>query len=86
MVQVLLEETSTLGVRHYDIDRVVLPRKQKMIMTLFGKVRVKIGGLDESTRTISPEYEDCRKIALKKGIPVKRVYDEALKVAWKLEI
>ena len=86
VVQVLLKETSTLGVRHYDVDRVVLPRKQIMIMTPFGKVRVKIGGLDESTRTISPEYEDCRKIALKKEIPVKRVYDEALKVAWKLEI
>jgi len=86
VVQVLLEETSTLGVRHYDVDRVVLPRKQIMIMTPFGKVRVKIGGLDESTRTISPEYEDCRKIALKKEIPVKRVYDEALKVAWKLEM
>ena len=86
VVQVLLKETSTLGVRHYDVDRVVLPRKQIMIMTRFGKVRVKIGGLDESTRTISPEYEDCRKIALKKEIPVKRVYDEALKVAWKLEM
>ena len=86
VVQVLLEETSTLGVRHYDVDRVVLPRKQKMIMTPFGKVRVKIGGLDESIRTISPEYEDCRKIALKKEIPIKRVYDEALKAAWMLEM
>ncbi len=86
VVRVLLEETSTLGVRHYDVDRVELPRKQTMIMTPFGKVRVKIGGLDKSSRTISPEYEDCRKIALKKEIPVKRVYDEALKVAWKLEM
>jgi len=86
VVRVLLEETSTLGVRYYDIDRVVLPRKQTTIMTPFGKVRVKIGGLDKSTRTISPEYEDCRKIALKKEIPVKRVYDEALKVALKLEM
>ena len=41
VVQVLLKETSTLGVRHYDVDRVVLPRKQIMIMTPFGKVRVK---------------------------------------------
>ena len=86
VVHILLEETSTLGVRYYEIDRVVSPRKQKMIVTPFGKVRVKIGGLDGSTRTISPEYEDCRKIAQKKGIPVKRVYDEALKVAWKLEM
>ena len=86
VVRVLLEETSTLGVRYYDIDRVILPRKQTTIMTPFGKVRVKIGGLDKSTQTISPEYEDCRKIALKKEIPVKRVYDEALKVALKLEM
>ena len=86
VVRVLLEETSTFGVRYYDIDRVILPRKQTTIMTPFGKVRVKIGGLDKSTRTISPEYEDCRKIALKKEIPVKRVYDEALKVALKLEM
>ena len=85
VVHILLEETSTLGVRYYEIDRVVSPRKQKMIVTPFGKVRVKIGGLDGSTRTISPEYEDCRKIAQKKEIPVKKVYDEALKVAWKLE-
>ena len=86
VVQVLLEETSTLGVRYYDVDRVVLPRKQTTIMTPFGKVRVKIGGLDEFTRTISPEYEDCRKIAQKKEIPVKRVYDEALRAAWMLEM
>jgi hypothetical protein len=86
VVQVLLEKTSTLGVRYYNVDRVVLPRKHKMIMTVFGKVRVKIGGLDEKTRTISPEYEDCRKIALKKEIPIKKVYDEALKAAWTLEI
>jgi hypothetical protein len=68
------------------IERVVLARKQKIIMTPFGKVRVKIGGLDVSTLTISPEYEDCRKIALKKEIPIKRVYDEALKAAWMLEM
>ena len=86
VVRVLLEETSTLGVRHYDVDRIVLPRKQKLIMTAFGKVRVKIGGFDKSKQTISPEYEDCKKIALKNEIPVKRVYDEALKAAWKLEV
>jgi hypothetical protein len=81
VVQVLLKETSTLGVRHYDVDRVVLPRKQIMIMTPFGKVRVKIGTRNNSTLTISPEYEDCKKIALKNEIPVKIVYEEALKFA-----
>ena len=85
VVQILLEETSTFGVRHYGIDRIELPRKQKIIKTSFGKVRVKIGSLNESILTISPEYEDCKKIASQKGIPVKMVYAEALKVARNLE-
>ena len=85
LVRIVLEETSTFGVRHYDIDRIVLPRKQKMIKTSFGKVRVKIGSFNESTLTISPEYEDCKKIALKKEIPIKMVYEEAIKVARNLE-
>jgi len=86
VVRILLEETSTLGIRYYNVDRIMLPRKQKLIKTAFGNVRVKIGGFEKSNQTISPEYEDCRKIALKKEIPIKRVYDEALKVAWKLEL
>jgi pyridinium-3,5-bisthiocarboxylic acid mononucleotide nickel chelatase len=81
IVKIILEETSTFGVRHYRIDRFVLPRKQKIVITSFGKVRVKIGTLNNSALSISPEYEDCKKIALKKGIPVKRIYEEALKVA-----
>jgi hypothetical protein len=85
VISVLLEETSTFGVRYYDIDRIVLPRKQMKVTTLFGKINVKIGTLNSSNLTISPEYEDCKKIALKKGIPVKRVYEEALKVARNLE-
>jgi uncharacterized protein (DUF111 family) len=46
---------------------------------------VKIGSLNESTLTISPEYEDCKKIALRKEIPIKMVYEEAIKVARNLE-
>ena len=86
LIRVLLEETSTLGVRYYDINRITLQRTQKLIRTTLGNIRVKIGGVEESTRNISPEYEDCRKIALEKGIPIKRVYDEALMVALKLEV
>ena len=86
LIRVLLEETSTLGVRYYDINRITLQRTQKLIRTTLGNIRVKIGGVEESTRNISPEYEDCRKIALEKGIPIKRVYDEALMVALKLKV
>ena len=81
MVSIMLEETSTFGLRYYDIDRIILAREQKTIKTSFGKVRVKIGKRNRSTLTISPEYDDCKKIALKNEIPVKIVYEEALSVA-----
>ena len=83
--RIILEETSTFGIRHYDIDRTVVTREQKLIKTSFGKVRIKIGSLNKSRRTIAPEYEDCRKIALRKGIPVKRVYEDAVRIAGNLE-
>jgi len=85
VISILFEETSTFGVRYYDIDRIVLQRKQKKVATSFGKINVKIGRLNNSNLTISPEYEDCKNVALKKGVPVKRVYEEALKVARNLE-
>ena len=79
--RVILAETSTFGVRHYGVDRIVLSREEKYIKSSFGKIRVKIGILNGSTLRISPEYEDCRKIALRKKIPVKTIYEEVLRLA-----
>ena len=79
--RVILTETSTFGIRHYDVDRTLLAREEKMIKTSFGKILVKIGFLDGAVVHISPEYEDCKKIASKKKIPVKRIYEEALRLA-----
>jgi uncharacterized protein (TIGR00299 family) protein len=85
IVQIILEETSTFGIRHYDVVRTELKRENKLIKTPFGKVRIKIGTFAGSRLTVSPEYEDCKKLALKKGIPVKRVYEETLLIAKQME-
>ena len=85
VVQIILEETSTFGIRHYDVVRTELKRENKLIKTPFGKVRIKIGTFAGSRLTVSPEYEDCKKLALKKGIPVKRVYEETLLIAKQME-
>ena len=84
-VQIILEETSTFGIRHYDVVRTELKRENKLIKTPFGKVRIKVGTFAGSRLTVSPEYEDCKKLALKKGIPVKRVYEETLLIAKQME-
>ena len=85
VVRIILEETSTFGIRHYDIVRTELKRENKLIKTSFGKVRIKVGSFAGSRLTVSPEYEDCKKLALKKGIPIKRIYDEALLIAKQME-
>lgn len=80
-VRVILAETSTFGIRYYTAERNTLKREEKTIKTSFGKVRVKIGFLNKSIHKISPEYEDCKKIAVRKKIAVKKVYDEVLRLA-----
>ena len=85
VVQIILEETSTFGIRHYDVVRTELKRENKLIKTPFGKVRIKVGSFAGSRLTVSPEYEDCKKLALKSGIPVKRVYEETLLIAKQME-
>jgi hypothetical protein len=83
VARVLLAETSTFGVRHYEVGRTVLNRTERTVKTSFGKARVKIGSLDGSILKIAPEYEDCKKIALRKKIPVKEIYEEVLRLAEK---
>ena len=70
----LLSETTTAGVRFHEMHRQILEREQIIVQTTFGEVKVKrIKTLDGSTRMV-PEYDDCRKIALKQGIPIRVVY------------
>ena len=70
----LLSETTTAGVRFHEMHRQILEREQISVQTTFGEVKVKrIKTLDGSTRLV-PEYDDCRKIALKQGIPIREVY------------
>ncbi len=83
VARILLAETSTFGVRHYEVGRTVLDRTEATVKTSHGKVRIKIGSLNGSVLRIAPEYEDCKKIALRKKIPVKEIYEEVLRLAEK---
>ena len=85
MVQdVIFHETSTLGIRMRKCDRVILSRATATVKTRHGTVRVKIGRWKGDVVTISPEYEDCKKIAETKHVPLKQVYYDAQKEAEKL--
>lgn len=73
LASVLFAETSTLGLRMIAAERRVLTREITEVETSFGKIRVKYndrGGF-------APEYEDCRRLAAEKGVPLRVVISEA---------
>jgi len=79
VVRRILSETTATGVRHYRAERCKLPRKAKEVVTSFGKVRVKEVSGPTGRISVVPEYEDCKKIALKKNVPLKMVYETIVK-------
>ena len=70
---ILFAETSTLGARILNAERRVLGRKTAEVETSYGKVRVKY----TDTGAFAPEYDDCRKAAVARGVPLRRVIAEA---------
>jgi uncharacterized protein (TIGR00299 family) protein len=77
--EMILRETSAFGVRRHVCERRKLRREFTTVKTSFGEVTVKIGKLDGKTVQTAPEFESCRKLAEERGIPLKQVYEAALK-------
>ncbi len=81
VVELIFNETTTLGVRISRIKRRKLSREERKIPTKYGKIEIKIGKLNGIVKNISPSYEECRKIATRLNIPLKKVYQEAKQAA-----
>jgi uncharacterized protein (TIGR00299 family) protein len=73
ILKVIFTQTTTLGVRILEIRRKKLKREQKEIDTPFGKVKFKIAIIENSERLV-PEFEECKRIAEEKNIPLIQVY------------
>ncbi|MBW1710432.1 MAG: nickel pincer cofactor biosynthesis protein LarC [Deltaproteobacteria bacterium] len=74
LLEIVLAESSTLGVKTYPVERRSLPRDIQTLETPWGEIAVKSvtrGGRTE----LVPEYEVCRRIAQETGLPLKEVYD-----------
>ncbi len=73
-IQTLLQETSTLGVRVQAIRRHEAEREEARFTSSLGEARVKIKRLPGQPPSFSPEYDDCRRLALEKSLPLPEVY------------
>ena len=78
MANILLRETSTIGVRFYRADRLKVHRESVEVQTRFGRVKVKVARTPWNNKA-QPEYDDCRKLALERGVPIREVYADATK-------
>jgi hypothetical protein len=85
LARVLFAESTTLGVRVAEMERVVLAREERKVATPFGAIRVKIARDAAGRGTPSAEYEDCKSAARRAGVPLREVVRAAEEAARKLE-
>ena len=81
---ILFRETTTIGIRIHNIERRKLDRETKKIKTRFGEAEVKLAYLKGELVNVSPELDSCEKLAKKKGLPVKKIYEEVKEKANKI--
>lgn len=79
LMSLIFAETTTFGARTYRAQRRVLPREFVSVTTDFGDVRIKISRVNGRILHVAPEYEDCRKLAVEKNVPLQRIISEALR-------
>ena len=79
VLEVLFQETTTLGVRLHEVRRHVLPRRIVSVRTPGGVIRMKVAEVGAGWEKAAPEYEDCKAIAKRTGRPLKTVMEEALR-------
>lgn len=74
----LLRETSTLGVRVHHEHRTCLDRTYVTVTTPYGEIRIKVGSRSGQIFNAAPEFEDCRTAAAAHNVPVKQVQQSAI--------
>ncbi len=77
LARILFAETTTLGLRIHDAERRVEPRESVEVETPHGRIRMKIS----RAGNFAPEYDDCRRLALERGVPLKEILAQA-NLAW----
>jgi hypothetical protein len=77
IVETLFHNTSTFGLRTYEVRRQKLQRESQTVDTRYGPIAVKIGQWRGQVVQVSPEYESCRQAARRCAVPLKQVYAAA---------
>jgi len=79
LMSLVFAETTTFGVRTHRAQRRALPREWVNVSTGFGSVRIKLSRSNDHILHVTPEYDDCRKLAVENHVPLQQVISEALR-------
>jgi uncharacterized protein (TIGR00299 family) protein len=74
LARLVLTESTAIGVRYYPAERLKMERVVEERVTSLGKVRVKVVRDDGEVLRVAPEFEECRRVAEERGIPLVDVY------------
>lgn len=80
----IFTETSTSGIRVSNTSRRILARRTVPVETPFGVINVKVHEMNGKVVTVSPEYEECRLVAIENDIPLKNVYNSVMRETRKI--
>ena len=81
LLDILFRETTTIGVRIQEVGRKKLSRELLDVRTPYGTVRVKVSRRGDEVLTVTPEYEDCKRLAREHRVPIRSVMQEAVLAA-----
>jgi uncharacterized protein (TIGR00299 family) protein len=81
IVETLIVNSTTLGVRISAVERVKATRRFETVLTRWGEVAVKLRGWNGRVIDVAPEYDDCVRLARESGVALRDVWNEAHRVA-----
>jgi uncharacterized protein (TIGR00299 family) protein len=84
LAELILRETTTLGLRVHHVHRHESKRQQRAVATPYGEVNVKLKWLGRELVGATPEYDDCRRLAEQHEVPVRMVHEAATAAAQKM--
>ena len=79
MAELIFNQTTAIGLRWRVENRIVAERSIEDMNTRFGKIRVKVASFQGRIVNVSPEYEDCKKLAQRSQTPMKKIMSEAVR-------
>ncbi|MBI3894890.1 MAG: nickel pincer cofactor biosynthesis protein LarC [Acidobacteria bacterium] len=83
LMELFFRETTTFGVRGYEIFRSALEREWVSITTSYGSIRIKVSRRNGQVLHFSPEFEDCRQLAAESGVPLRKIFEAATLAYWR---